>query len=57
MLELSWKGEEPIQLPGDNQRVFLNDGDRVTMSGFCQGDGYRVGFGEVTTKLLPAISD
>jgi len=57
MLELSWKGEEPIQLPGGNQRVFLNDGDRVTMSGFCQGDGYRVGFGEVTTKLLPAISD
>ena len=57
MLELSWKGEEPIQLPGGDHRVFLNDGDRVTMSGFCQGDGYRVGFGEVTTKLLPAISD
>ena len=57
MLELSWRGEEPIQLPGGDQRVFLNDGDRVTMSGFCQGDGYRVGFGEVTTKLLLAISD
>ena len=57
MLELSWKGEEPSQLPSGDQRVFLKDGDRVTMSGFCQGDGYRVGFGEVTTKLLPAISD
>ena len=57
MLELSWKGEEPLELPGGEKRVFLKDGDRITMSGFCQGEGYRVGFGEVTTKLLPASAD
>jgi fumarylacetoacetase len=35
-------------------RKFLKDGDTVAMSGFCQGDGYRVGFGGVESKLLPA---
>ena len=33
---------------------FLQDGDRVTMTGWCQGDGYRVGFGEVTGQVLPS---
>jgi fumarylacetoacetase len=54
MLELAWKGTKPIQLPGGETRVFLHDGDRVTMTGWCQGDGYRVGFGEVTGRILPA---
>lgn len=55
MLELAWKGTRPIQLPGGETRVFLQDGDRVTMTGWCQGDGYRIGFGEVTGRVLPAI--
>ena len=54
MLEITWRGAEPIELPGGEQRVFLNDFDRITMTGWCQGDGYRVGFGEVTSQLLPA---
>lgn len=54
MLELAWKGTRPIQLPNGETRVFLQDGDRVTMTGYCQGDGYRVGFGEVTGVVLPA---
>lgn len=54
MLELSWRGAEPLELPGGEQRIFLADGDRVTMAGWCEGNGYRVGFGEVTGKLLPA---
>ena len=54
MLELSWKGTEPLSFPNGETRKFLQDGDRVTMTGWCQGDGYRVGFGEVTGKLLPA---
>ena len=29
-------------------------GDRVALTGWCQGDGYRVGFGEVTARVLPA---
>lgn len=55
LLELTWRGEKPIQLPQE-QRAFLQDGDVVTMKGWCQGDGYRVGFGEVTGKILPASS-
>ncbi|MGB0716117.1 MAG: fumarylacetoacetase [Phycisphaerae bacterium] len=54
MLELCWKGERPIQLGNGLERKFILDGDRITMSGYCQGEGYRVGFGEVTGKILPA---
>jgi len=42
-------------LPNGETRVFLQDGDRVTMTGYCQGPGYRVGFGEVTARVLPAV--
>jgi fumarylacetoacetase len=54
MLELAWKGTRPITLPNGETRVFLQDGDRVTITGWCQGQGYRVGFGEVTGRVLPA---
>lgn len=54
MLELTWRGEHPLQLPDGETRTFLQDGDIVTMKGYCQGDGYRIGFGEVTGKILPA---
>ncbi len=55
MLELTWRGEKPIALPDGETRKFLQDGDTVIMKGYCQGDGYRVGFGEVTGKVLPAL--
>ena len=55
MLELTWRGEKPISLPSGETRKFLQDGDTVTMKGYCQGDGYRVGFGEVTGRILPAL--
>jgi fumarylacetoacetase len=51
MLELAWRGERPVGLPNGEQRSFLEDGDSVTMTGWCQGDGYRVGFGEVRGRL------
>jgi fumarylacetoacetase len=54
MMELSWRGTRPIELPAGETRSFLQDGDRVTMTGWCQGDGYRVGFGEVRGSVLPA---
>ena len=54
MLELSWKGTEVIELPSGEERKFLADGDTVTMTGWCERDGIRVGFGEVTGTLLPA---
>jgi fumarylacetoacetase len=56
MLELAWRGSKPITFPNGETRSFLQDGDRVTMTGWCQGDGYRVGLGEVTGVILPARS-
>jgi fumarylacetoacetase len=53
LLELTWRGTRPLDLGGE-PRTFLRDGDRVTMTGWCQGPGYRVGFGEVTGRVLPA---
>lgn len=54
LLELTEGGRAPLTLPNGEVRRFLEDGDRVTMIGWCDGVGYRVGFGEVTGKLLPA---
>ncbi|HNO93122.1 MAG TPA: fumarylacetoacetase [Anaerolineales bacterium] len=54
LLELTWRGERPIQLSSGEERMFLQDGDTLMMKGYCQGDGYRIGFGEVTGKILPA---
>ena len=56
MLELAWKGTRPTTLPNGETRTFLQDGDRLTLTGWCQGPGYRVGFGEVTGRVLPALS-
>ncbi|MBX3037685.1 MAG: fumarylacetoacetase [Anaerolineales bacterium] len=52
MLELTWRGEKPIKLSSGEERKFLQDGDTVIMKGYCQGDGYRIGFGEVTGKVI-----
>jgi fumarylacetoacetase len=54
LLEISWNGAEPVELPGGVKRTFLEDGDSLVMRGWCQGDGYRVGFGEVEGTILPA---
>jgi fumarylacetoacetase len=54
MLELTWRGANPLSLPNGESRKWLEDGDTVTISGWCQGDGYRVGFGEVTGQVLAA---
>uniref|UniRef100_UPI00398E3195 fumarylacetoacetase n=1 Tax=Pristiophorus japonicus TaxID=55135 RepID=UPI00398E3195 len=55
MLEQSWKGTKVIDLGNGQTRKFLQDGDKVTLTGYCQGDGYRIGFGECVGKVLPAI--
>jgi fumarylacetoacetase len=55
MLELSWNGTEPLVLESGEQRSFLEDGDSLTIRGWCQGDGYRVGFGEVEGTILPSL--
>src|SRR5689334_11198091 len=48
LLELTWNGQKPLALGNDAERTFIQDGDEVVMTGWCQGYGYRVGFGEVT---------
>jgi fumarylacetoacetase len=53
LLELAWRGERPVELPGGERRSFLADGDTVILRGWCQGDGYRVGFGEARGTILP----
>lgn len=55
MLELAWKGTEPLTLPSGEGRSFLEDGDRLSIRGACQGDGYRVGFGSCEGEVLPAL--
>jgi len=55
LLELAWRGERPLQLPNGQRRSFIEDGDRIVMTAWCQGDGYRVGFGEVTGRISPPL--
>ncbi len=54
LLELTWRGANPLQLPGGETRKWLEDGDRLTITGWAEGDGYRVGFGEVSGRIIPA---
>jgi fumarylacetoacetase len=54
LLEISWNATEPIELASDVVRTFLEDGDSLVMRGWCQGDGCRIGFGEVEGTILPA---
>uniref|UniRef100_A0A8L0DSQ2 Fumarylacetoacetase n=1 Tax=Oncorhynchus mykiss TaxID=8022 RepID=A0A8L0DSQ2_ONCMY len=55
MLELSWKGSKTVDLGGGETRTFLKDGDEVTLTGYCEGSGYRVGFGPCAGTILPAL--
>lgn len=55
LLELTWRGENPIPFEGGSERTFLEDGDCLTLTGWAEhDDGYRVGFGECTGEVLPA---
>jgi fumarylacetoacetase len=54
MLELTWRGANPLKLPNGETRKWLDDGDRISITGWCNGDGYLVGFGEVCGSVLPS---
>jgi fumarylacetoacetase len=54
LLEISWNGSEPLELASGVVRTFLEDGDSLVMRGWCQGDGFRVGFGEVEGTIVGA---
>jgi len=54
MLELSWKGTKTIKMADGAERKFLKDNDEVIMKGYGVKNGVRIGFGEVTGKILPS---
>jgi fumarylacetoacetase len=55
MIELTWRGQHPLRLPDGSRRGFLEDGDRVLLTGWCGGDGRpRVGFGDLWNVVQPA---
>lgn len=54
MLESTWNGQRPLILASGQQRAFIEDGDEVVLRGWCQGDGYRVGFGACSGQIVPA---
>lgn len=55
MLELAWKGTQPIQMNDGSTRVFMNDYDTCTLKGYAEKDGVKIGFGECKSTLLPSL--
>ncbi len=55
MLELSWRGQNPLKMNDGSERKFINDNDTVILRGYAESDGVRIGFGECTGKVLPAV--
>ena len=55
LLELTWKGTDPVVLPTGEERKFLQDGDEVIMRAWCEREGYaRIGFGECAGEVSKA---
>ncbi|HOI33120.1 MAG: fumarylacetoacetase [Bacteroidales bacterium] len=54
MLELSWKGTQPIKMKDGSERTFLLDHDTIIMRAFAERNGIRIGFGDCITTILPA---
>ena len=54
MLELTWRGQNPLKLNNGQERKFIEDNDTVIMRGWAERDDKRVGFGEVSGKILPS---
>ena len=56
LLERTWNGTEPLELRNGSERTFIEDGDTLTLSGWSEGGGFRIGFGEAVGKVLPAVN-
>jgi fumarylacetoacetase len=56
MLELTWRGANPLTLPNGETRKWLENGDELTIAGWCEGVDYRIGFGQVTGRVVPGPS-
>jgi fumarylacetoacetase len=55
LYEATRDGQVAVELENGGKRVYLEDGDEVELTGWCQGDGYRVGFGTCTGRILPPV--
>ena len=55
MMELTRAGKNPVTLPGGETRAFLEDGDEVIERAYCEKDGLRIGFGEASGVVRPAM--
>ncbi len=55
LMEMSWNGTQPVSVGREN-RSFLQDKDQITLKAYCQGDGYRIGFGNVQGEILPPLN-
>ena len=53
MLEISWRGTKPITMPDGSKRKFIEDGDSVIFRGSANNKNYKIGFGELISKVLP----
>lgn len=56
LLELTLNGRQPLNLGGEVTRAYLEDGDTVTLTGWCERLGHRIGFGECVGTIIPAIN-
>ena len=56
LMERTWNGTKPFTLDNGEERTWIRDGDEVIMRAWCEGDGYRVGFGECAGVVKPAVS-
>ena len=54
LLELTWNGRDPLTLAGGQTRCFIEDGDQITLHGWCQSESCRIGFGQASGRILPA---
>jgi len=53
LLERTWRGTEPLTLPGGETRAFLEDGDEVILRGYCEAKGaVRIGLGECRGEVI-----
>jgi fumarylacetoacetase len=54
LLERTWRGTEPLQLPSGEKRTFLQDGDEVILRGYCVREGFaRIGLGSCSGVVQP----
>ncbi|MGC2130827.1 MAG: fumarylacetoacetase [Candidatus Aquilonibacter sp.] len=54
LIELTWNATEPMRLPRGEVRGFLQDGDEITLRGWCEQGEFRIGFGSARGTITPA---